>query len=85
MTAASPSVLPFWLSHLVATLLASATARCGSSGRTPLPDGGHVGSTLCTKGSVRVAYRTFGCGGYGSDVELGAENERLCYNSWING
>eukprot|EP00964_Phaeocystis_antarctica_P045274 scaffold26050_cov53-Phaeocystis_antarctica.AAC.5 len=40
MTAAPPPVLSFWLSHLVATLLASATERCGSSGRTPSPDGG---------------------------------------------
>eukprot|EP00964_Phaeocystis_antarctica_P053405 scaffold31338_cov61-Phaeocystis_antarctica.AAC.1 len=37
------SVLSFWLSHLVATVLASATERCGNSGRTPSPGGGAWG------------------------------------------
>ena len=61
MTAAAPPVLLFWMSHLVATLLASATAQCGSSGRTPLPDGGDVG--------VHIVYALCtGCGGYGSAV-----------------
>ena len=33
----------------------------------------------------RVAYHTFGCGGYGSDAEIGADDGGLCYYSWVDG
>ena len=64
-------MLPFWLSHLVATLLASATERCGSSGRTPSPGGG-AWRGVGEEHRVRRARRwRVGIEGWGSEAAVG--------------